>query len=77
LALPWVRNGWFVPRPVSSTNAAPLLETYLVRHTGLKSIPGEVLARDLYINRKQISQSIGPMVEPLPGPYRKYSVALP
>ncbi len=52
------------PNPASSTNASPLAFVTTVPSTDLMLIDGACRDRDWTIRRKQINQSIGPMVEP-------------
>lgn len=59
------------PRPASSTNASPLLLTVSDLWTDRKTIEGMAVESDFTINRKHISQSSGPMLDPCPGPNRK------
>jgi hypothetical protein len=61
------------PRPVSSTNKSPLEEKLIFPATDFSLTDGVTLENECTISRKQINHRRGLIVEPRPGPNRKYS----
>jgi hypothetical protein len=62
-----------LPSPASSMKASPSLENFVAPLTDLRLMDGVFLDKERTISKKHMSHSSGPMVDPWPGPKRKYS----